>query len=191
MGVIQSTSAAFPKGQRILIDTNVLYWLTYASSRVFPRTLKPRDYQLSEYPSLFEQLINNENKLYYSRYSISELTSIIARVEASLDGKGQEFQRKSWLKNDNGRDIVVKELEAVIEAIESWADVLQCFPALDAKNYLERYSQVYLDGYDIYIEDEITNNKIGYILTDDIDFTSVPNLNVITANRKFSPKLAI
>lgn len=190
MSVILESSNSFPEKQRILIDTNVLYWLTYANSRVFPRTLKPQEYQLQDYPRIFGELLNKENTLYYSNYSISELASIIARVEASLDGCGTDFQRKKWLR-EKGRKIVLEELHVVTDTIESWADALDAHPPLNTAQYVERYGQVYLDGYDIYIENEISKNGIEFILTDDIDFTSVEVLNVITANRRVPKKLLI
>jgi hypothetical protein len=182
MSIIQEGSPAFPKSKNVLIDTNVLYWLTYANSRVFPRNLKPKEYQLEKYPRLFEQLLENQNTIYFSSYSISELASIIARVEASLNGKGQEFERKSWLKKEGGREIVVRELSMVIQSIESWAGLLNTHPPMPPSDYLNVYSQLYLDGYDIYIQNEISQNNVKYLLTDDIDFMSVPHLNIITAN---------
>lgn len=187
MGIILENSAAFPKNEKVLIDTNVLYWLTYASSRVFTKNLKPQDYQLQDYPKLFQKLIENGNELFFSNYSVSELASIIARVEASLSGQGLEYQRKKWLREEKGREIVLEELTVAVETMESWATPLNTHPPLSTNDYLAKYAQVYLDGYDIYIENELTENQVDYILTDDIDFISVDNLNVITANQR-SPR---
>ncbi|HIF9275676.1 TPA: hypothetical protein ACX6QR_003738 [Photobacterium damselae] len=191
MGIIKSSSEAFPKNQKVLIDTNVLYWLTYANSRVFPKTLQPRDYQLTDYPSIFEKLINCGNELFFSNYSISELASIIARVEASLSGKGSKHEIKKWLRESGGREIVSKELTTSIETIESWATALEAASPLNSNQYLKRYQQVYLDGYDIYIENDISSNGLTYILTDDIDFVSVDGLNIITANQSAPKRLLI
>lgn len=191
MGIILERSGAFPKNEKVLIDTNVLYWLTYASSRVFPKKLKPQDYQLQDYPKLFQKLIENDNELFFSNYSVSELASIIARVEASLSGQGLEYQRKKWLRDESGREAVLEELSIAVETISSWAKALNTHPPLSANAYLARYAQVYLDGYDIYIENEITENQVSYILTDDIDFISVDNLNVITANQRSPKRLLI
>lgn len=184
MGIILENSGAFPKNEKVLIDTNVLYWLTYASSRVFPKALTPQNYQLQDYPKLFEKLLENNNELFFSNYSVSELASIIARTEASLSGQGVEYQRKKWLREGRGREIVLRELTVVVDTVESWAVPLNTHPPLSTSDYLAKYAQVYLDGYDIYIENEISENKIGYILTDDIDFISVGNLKVITANQR-------
>ncbi|EJB5293675.1 PIN domain-containing protein [Vibrio cholerae] len=191
MGIIKSSSAAFPKNQKVLIDTNVLYWLTYANSRVFPTTLKPKEYQTTDYPSIFEKLIEYGNELFFSNYSISELASIIARVEASLDGQGSMYQRKNWLRQSRGRETVSEELTTVVETIESWATALTPTPPLSAGQYLERYQQVYLDGYDINIENDMSSNGLTYILTDDIDFVSVDGLNIITANQQAPKQLLI
>lgn len=67
MGIILEKSKSFPSQEKVLIDTNVLYWLTYANSRIFPRTLKPRDYQLEEYPKIFQKLIEYGNELFCMR----------------------------------------------------------------------------------------------------------------------------
>ncbi|WP_406849074.1 hypothetical protein AABD45_14590 [Vibrio vulnificus] len=183
MGIIKASSVAFPRNQKVLIDTNVLYWLTYANSRVFPTTLKPKEYQITDYPSIFEKLIEYENELFFSNYSISELASIIARVEASLDGQGSAYQRKKWLRLSGGRETVSEELATVVETIGSWATALTPTPPLSAGQYLDKYKQVYLDGYDVYIENDISSNGLSYILTDDIDFVSVDGLSIITANQ--------
>lgn len=181
MGIIKENSTNFPSNVDILIDTNVIYWLTYASSRSFPKTLKPQSYQLAEYPRLFEKIIKNNNRLYYSDFSTPELLSIIVRIEASLDGIDNRRDVKKWLR-DKGRNIVYKEIEPVLLWLESVAQPLTQQP-LSSREYHKRYGEVYLDGYDIYIEDGMTKNKISYVLTDDIDFTSITNCNVITANK--------
>lgn len=191
MGIVLENSKVFPVKQKILLDTNVLYWLTYANSRVFPRNLKPQEYQLDEYPRLFQKLIENENELFYSNYSISELASIIARVEASLSGRGREFERKKWLREENGRELVLEELSIVVETLESWSKPLESYAPPTSERYLERYAQVHLDGYDINIENEISKNQLMYVLTDDIDFVSVDKLNVITANKHHPKKLVM
>ncbi|ELV8728281.1 hypothetical protein QNE38_003325 [Vibrio fluvialis] len=191
MGIVLENSTAFPAEQKILLDTNVLYWLTYANSRVFPGTLKPQAYQLQEYPKLFQKLIEHDNELFFSNYSVSELASIITKVEASMSGKGRDYERKKWLREEKGREIVLKELSVAIQTIESWAKPLASQPPLSTDEYLTKFAKVHLDGYDINIENEITKNEVNYVLTDDIDFVSVDNLKVITANKSHPKKLVI
>ncbi|MFM2588625.1 hypothetical protein [Vibrio sp. TBV020] len=191
MGIILESSTSFPVKEKILLDTNVLYWLTYANSRVFPSRLKPQEYQLEEYPKLFQKLLEHENELFFSNYSISELASIIAKVEASLSGRGFDYERKKWLREENGRETVVKELTVAVETIESWAEPLASHPPLSSNEYLNKYAQVHLDGYDINIENELTKNQLSYVLTDDIDFISVDSLKVITANRRHPRAMVI
>lgn len=182
MKIIKINSNDFPKGKNILIDTNVIYWLTYASSRVFPRTLKPQPYQLEDYPQLFEKGLKENNKFFYSDYSAPELCNILVRVEASLDGINNKREHKKWLR-EKGREIVTKELDIILSSLESWATPLTRSIPISSREYHEKYSKVYLDGYDIYINDDISKNNIDYILTDDIDYTSLDNVNVITANK--------
>lgn len=64
-------------------------------------------------------------------------------------------------------------------------------PPLSTADYLTKYAQVHLDGYDINIENEISKNQLSYVLTDDIDFTSIESLKIITANKKHPKKLVI
>lgn len=191
MSIILESSKSFPTQEKVLLDTNVLYWLTYANSRIFPRMLKPQDYQLEEYPKIFQKLLENGNELFFSNYSVSELASIIARVEASLSGKGKEYERKKWLREEKGREIVLNELSIAVETIESWAQPLASHPPPSTADYLKRYAQVHLDGYDINIENELSKNKLNYVLTDDIDFTSVDSLKIITANKRHPKRLLI
>lgn len=182
MEIIKINSTDFPKGKNILIDTNVIYWLTYANARVFPKALKPQSYQLSEYPLLFEKGLKENNNFFYSNYSAPELCNILVRVEASLDGVENKREHKKWLRK-KGRELVTKELDIILNTLESWAKPLNGSIPLSSRDYHKKYSEVYLDGYDIYIENDITNNKIDYILTDDIDYTSLDCVNVITANK--------
>ncbi|ENG3800750.1 hypothetical protein [Proteus mirabilis] len=183
MRIYLNDSKNYPVKDNVLLDTNVLYWLTYANSRVFPKALKAKDYQLKDYPLLFEKLIENENNLFFSNYSISELANIISKVELSLSGRSGVYEKKKWLRHEGGRKIVLDELSMVIQALESWAKPLTSYPPLSTTDYLNKYNEVFLDGYDIHIGNEIFENKISYILTDDIDFNSIKNLNVITANK--------
>lgn len=170
------------KGQKILIDTNVIYWLTYASSRSFPKALKPLPYQTEKYPRIFEKLVNNDNVFFFSNYSISELTNIITRTEAGMDSISNKHDIKNWLRK-GGREEVLEELTTSLEALESWSSPLESEKPLSTKDYTKRFSEVFLDGYDINIEKEMKSNNIKYILTDDIDFNSVDYLYTITANR--------
>ncbi|MCJ8349189.1 hypothetical protein [Moritella sp.] len=183
MSSINISSSKFPQNEKVFLDTNVLYWLTFASARSLPSTLKPSAYQLEEYPALFQAVIEKNNQLIYSHYSIPELVNIIVNVESSLSGCGKRHEKKKWLRK-GGRQIIVSEMKTIIETLESWgATPLGPIPPLDATQYMDRYANVYLDGYDLFIENELSTNNIKYILTDDIDFLSVNSLDVITANR--------
>lgn len=185
--VFKLESANFPMQQKVFLDTNVIYWNTYASSRVFPSNLKPAAYQLSDYSSLLAKLIENENDLYFSHYSIPELVHIVARIESSLDACGSSHLRKKWLR-EKGREIVTGEMNSVIEALQSWATPLPPSLPYSSEDYMARYSEVYLDGYDLFLEKELVENGISLILTDDADFLSVEGFNLVTANKSIKSK---
>ncbi|MCU8035033.1 MULTISPECIES: hypothetical protein [unclassified Shewanella] len=180
--VFKLESDNFPVKQKVFLDTNVIYWNTYASSRVFPSSLKPAPYQLNDYSSLLAKLIENENTLYFSQYSIPELVHIVAGVESTLDACGSRHLRKKWLR-EKGREIVAGEIHSVIAALQSWATPLTPSLPYTCEKYIERYAQVYLDGYDLFLEKELTENEITLVLTDDADFFSVDGLNLVTANK--------
>lgn len=182
MAVIKINSANFPTEKNILIDTNVIYWLTYANARAFPKTLKPQRYQSEDYPLLLEKGFKENNRYFYSDYSAPELCNILVRVEAALDGIDNKREHKKWLR-EKGREIVKNELSQILNVLNSWATPLERSLPLSCSDYHKKYGEVYLDGYDIYIQNDISENHIDYILTDDIDYTSINNLNVITANK--------
>ncbi|WP_441002638.1 hypothetical protein [Pseudocolwellia agarivorans] len=172
-----------PAKENILLDTNVIYWMTYASSRVMPSSLKAQAYQLSSYPLIIESLLG-KNDLYYSRFSIPELFHLVSKIEASIDGVNNNREHKEWMRL-KGRDIVLNEMKSVLCAIENFAKLLDG----DEKSlvspikYLELYGAVFMDGYDIFIKNEMDTKNISFIITDDMDFGSVKGINVITANQ--------
>lgn len=165
----------------ILLDTNIIYWLTYAAKRSFPTSLSPKQYQTKEYPEIIDTLLSQENNLFYSRFSIPELFHIIAKVESSLDGVEQR-EIKKWLRK-KGRTIVSSEMEKVLEELNSLSSILnhRC-NQLSPNDFITLYNQVFLDGYDLFIVHDMHNAGLDHIVTDDIDFISVDSLNVITAN---------
>ncbi|MBB1342389.1 MAG: hypothetical protein ACTH4U_03590 [Pseudoalteromonas prydzensis] len=177
------TSSMVPEGIEILLDTNVIYWITYANSRVMPQALKPRAYQLDEYSSLLESFLG-VNTLRYSRFSIPELFHIVANTEAKLDSVTNTRDHKKWMR-DKGRDIVLNEMKVVLEALDNLAIILEPNEnvLLAPEDYLAIYGEVYLDGYDIFLKNEMDMNQIDYILSDDADYATIKDLNLITANK--------
>lgn len=180
--IIKIDNHDFPIKQNVFVDTNVIYWMTYASARHFPGRLKPLPYQIPGYSSLMEKLMNNDNKLFFSNYSIPELVHLVCRVEATLDSSEAGHLKKKWLQ-EKGRDIVSKEIESLLEVLTSWATPLKTTVAYSHDEYLTEYSKYYLDGYDLILLKELSENGISLVLTDDLDFSTIPQVTVITANK--------
>ncbi len=180
--IIKIGNSDFPSEKNVFVDTNVIYWMTYASSRNFPGRLKPLPYQIDGYSKLLEKLIINNNQLYFSNYSLPELVHLVAKVEATIDSSEAGHLKKKWLRQ-KGRDIVSTEIRNLLDVLKSWAIPLTTTMPYSHDEYLTEYSKYYLDGYDLILQKELTENRIDLVLTDDLDFSSVPHLSVITANR--------
>ena len=71
MSSINISSSKFPQNEKVFLDTNVLYWLTFASARSLPSTLKPSAYQLEEYPALFQAVIEKNNQLRHKPVAVN------------------------------------------------------------------------------------------------------------------------
>lgn len=175
--------SGFPEAENILLDTNIIYFMTYASSKVIPTNLKPKSAQTDCYSSHFEELLKRKNKFYYSQFSIPELYHIIARTEAQIDSVNNDFDKKKWLR-EGGRELVSDQMKMILQEINGLAKVL---PIIDnslitPENFIQSYESVYLDGYDIYLRNEMEVHNLKYIMTDDRDFLSVPEVTVITSD---------
>jgi hypothetical protein len=172
------------KSDIFLVDTNVWLWQTYTNASAIAQA-----YQLNNYPNYLAQALEIEATLSYSVLTLAELASVIERIELDIYNRnnGLSLKIKEYRHNyHTERANVVAEVQSAwsqVEAIAASAD-LQINDAI-AKSALTRFQTQAVDGYDLLILEAISRAGAGQIrvITDDMDYATVPDIQVFTSNR--------
>lgn len=170
-----------PKAADIfLVDTNVWYWMTYS------KATSPIPSQLSDYPNYLNRALSVSSKIHHSGLSLSELAHLIEKTEYKIyEQYVAAIKPKEYRHNLAGeRSRVISEIQAAWEQVTSLAGLLAVsidVPTTSAA--MSRFNTDKVDGYDIFLLESMKNNGVVQIVTDDGDFSSVPGIQVFTANR--------
>lgn len=167
-----------------LVDSNIWYWLTY--TRASLSDPPPKYYQINEYPKYINKVLLSKGKLVRCSLCLSELIHRIESTEyqiferTNINTKIKEFRYNYQIERQN----VIQEIKA------SWAQVKSMSKPISFKidqkvenKAMTRLDSQFIDGYDFFILEAIGQTKIRKIITDDGDYTSVPGIQVFTANR--------
>lgn len=183
--VIDIRSDAPKAEDSYLIDTNIWYWMTYSRASLANRP--PGHYQLTTYPSYISNALAANSKLYRCNLSLAELAHIIERTEREIYNNANMFvETKEYRHNyPLERANVVNQVQAAWSQVKSMASPLEAVELTDTitDNALSRFSTQHLDGYDLFILEAIAKAGVVKVITDDGDYTTVPNIQVFTANR--------
>ena len=171
------------KDDRFLVDTNVWFWMTYSRASQAPIT-----YQARTYPSYARMVRAAGGKLYRCNLSFAELAHAIERDERTVFNRtraaGTTVETKEFRHNyPTERSNVLAEIQSAWGLVKTLALPLEV--SIDESTTdvaLQKLSSVRVDGYDLFILEAMTSDGIGRIVTDDGDFTTVPGIQVFTAN---------
>ncbi len=177
-------------GDRFLVDTNVWYWLTYTRSANTARP--PQNYQVNQYPKYIRSALNAQSQIFWSALSMAELTTLIERTEYELFCKTSGLDPKNLSPKvyrhnhpQERSNQVIPEIKATWGQVESLGNCLESnISQATITQIIANFSQQALDGYDSLIVSAAKAANMNQILTDDIDFITVPEVIVFTANRK-------
>lgn len=183
-----------PKSDDVFfVDTNVWYWLTYASSKTFlNKDQAPSEYQTTLYPDFIQKALNVSAKLYYSPLSLAELANTIENIEFGIFemfniNDGKRIHRKQFRKIAKERKGVVQEVEAAWDTIASLANSLDCeLTEKLSEASMEIFKSSNLDPYDAFFIEIMRTNNLTKIITDDADFGSTTGLQIFTANSRLN-----
>lgn len=171
------------KSDIFLVDTNVWLWQTYRNADF---TAKP--YQLKDYPNYLDKALEQGATLSYAVLTLAELASVIERIERDIynQNNNSSLKSKEYRHNyPNERDNVVSEVQAAWSQVESIA-ISADLTINDeiAKAALNRFQTQAVDGYDLLILEAISRAETGQIriITDDMDYATVPNIQMFTSN---------
>lgn len=167
-----------------LVDTNVWFWATY--TRALLTDSPPLPYQQQSYPAYLSKARRNKAKLFRCGLTLAELAHRIEATERQIfEGQtGNKTQTKEFRHNfPHHRTYVASEVKTAWEQVKALATPLDLTiedSLTDAA--LTRFNNQLLDGYDLFFLESALRKGLGQILTDDIDFCTVPGITVFTAN---------
>lgn len=179
--VIDITSYTPSEQEKFLIDTNVLFWMTYSKG------IPPNQLYLHDYNTFINATLANGSLLFHSGLSLAELAHIIEKTEREIHESviGRKIKTKEF-RNDysNERNDAIKEIQAAWMQVENLASQIELTicPAITS-SCISNMPLNTLDGYDLMIHKSMSDSEILNIITHDADYTSVPGINVFTINR--------
>lgn len=176
------------KDETYFIDTNVWFWSTYVASKQIILPKHPQPYQLAEYPRFLERALTEKAVLCHCALTLTELAYVIEKTELDLYRKkigNDNFEKKEFRKLSKERSVVLNEINVAWDTINQMS---RCVEIKMDMAFVERgrevLSEAPLDPYDALYVQAMRANKIDYVVTDDIDFSTVNRQIMITANSK-------
>lgn len=166
-----------------LIDTNVLYWMTYTrASQAIP---PPFPNQTITYPSYLSKAINTKSKLYRCGLSLAELAHIIEKNEREIFNRSHTPVRTKEFRHNHSSE----HNNVVTEIQSAWGQVKNFAISLDISidesttdSALNKFTNHTVDGYDLFTIEAISKAGVVQIISDDGDFATVQGLQVFTCN---------
>ncbi len=177
------------KGDVFLVDTNALLWMTY--SKVSNAQGNSRLGIIQKYQDYLNDAIQNGATLLYSGLSLAELTHQVENYEFSIYNKTvrqsppptkKEFRHNPGYANNQKQ--ILLETKSVWQQVSQFGVLLETHidnRIVQSAGY--RMKNCKIDGYDIFILESMMQKGVTKIITDDGDFSTVPGIEVFTANR--------
>lgn len=179
--VIDINSDVPGRGDKLLVDSNVWYWMTYSQASYGMDSWRLP--LISIYPGYVNNALAAGAKLFYCGLSLAELAHLIEKTEHQIFNvtlKPKEFRHNY----PQARAKVVAEVQA------AWGQVISIAKSLSFKlnqktsdSALLRFPQAPVDGYDLFLLEAMSQQNKLSILTDDGDFATIAGIQVFTANR--------
>jgi len=170
------------QGDIFLVDTNVWFWQTYTNAGFGANAS-----QFSIYLTYLNQALVNGATLTYSGLILAELAHIIERTEYQIYIQSHgHLPLKEYRHNDpNQRMNVVAEVQSAWSQVKALAVPLNLTvddATTDAA--LNRFQTQAVDGYYLLLLEAISRAEAGKIkiITNDMDYAVVPDIQVFTSN---------
>jgi hypothetical protein len=171
------------KSDIFLVDTNVWLWQAYTNAN-----FTAKSYQLSDYPNYIVNVLRQGGTLSYSVLALAEIASVIERIEKDIYSRdsGLNLTLKEYRHN-----IPDERLKVVAEVEWAWNQIESIAISADltindevAKAALTRFQSQAVDGYDLLILEAISRAGAEQIriITDDMDYATVPDIQMFTSN---------
>jgi hypothetical protein len=165
------------------VDTNVWFWQTYTNA-----VSGANSYQRSNYPNYINLALSNGATLTYSGLTLAELAHIIEKTEYDIYVKSNgDLRIKEYRHN-----YPIERANVVSKVKSAWSQVKALAISInltvdDATTdaAINRFTTQAVDGYDLLMLEAISKAGAGTvkIITDDMDYSVVPGIQVFTSNK--------
>ncbi|MTJ31044.1 hypothetical protein [Aphanizomenon sp. UHCC 0183] len=165
------------------VDTNIWFWQTYTNA-----AFTAKRYQITDYPNYINKTRQNGATLTYSGLTLAELAHIIEKTEYDIYVQSNGYLHFKKYRHDypTERANVVAEVQFTWRRIKKIAipiDLTVDDATTDAA--INRFTTQAVDGYDLLMLEAISKAGAGTvkIITDDMDYSVVPGIEVFTSNK--------
>lgn len=172
---------------QLLVDTNVWIWYSYTPAALGASPSAQRG--INAYMAFMMKVRAARGTLLRCGLCLAELGATIERYEREtfnrLEG-GRVLDKKEFRHClPESRKKVVSEIAAAWSSVCAAASVAEVVISEKTTNAaLECYSRAETDGIDAFLLEAVRGTREVQVLTDDIDFVTVPDVHVFTANAK-------
>ena len=178
------------KSDIFFVDTNVWFWETYAQTYEYRGF---SNYQIRNYPNYLRQAGLHGATLTYSGLTLAELAHLIEKkeyekyIKSNGDLPIKEYRHNYPLE----RAIVVNAVQFVWRRVKNRAKLID-LAVNDATTdaAIKRFSTQAVDGYDLLLLETISKAGQFQVITDDIDYSVVPDIQVFTSNNRLIQEAA-
>lgn len=179
------------QGDIFLVDTNVWFWQTYTNARFGTNAAR-----FSNYLNYLNQALSNGATLTYSGLTLAELTHIIEKTEYKIYIQSHgNLPIKEYRHNyPTERANVVAEVKLAWSQVKALAvPVNLTVDDATTDAAINRFQTQAVDGYDLLLLEAINRAGAGQvkIITDDMDYSVVPGIQVFTSNNYVIQEAAI
>ena len=167
-----------------LVDSNVWYWTTYTKANLADR--QPKAYQINDYPTYIGKALSAKSKLFRCGLSFAELAHLIEKTEREIYVRANGvLSTKEYRHNcSSGRSNVITEVQTAWDQIKSMSQMIEVqIDETITDAALSRFSTQPLDGYDLFMLEAISKAGVLKVITDDGDYSTVPGIQLFTANQ--------
>jgi hypothetical protein len=171
------------KGKTFFVDTNVWFW--FLSTTGYGNG---QNYQTEAYPNFISDIFSS-NKLYACVANLIELSYLIEDTcyKIYCDENDIKIGKKTYrYEFPEERKRIVEEINSVWKSLKDYASILdtEIKAGMDINNILESITSGMVDAYDAIMLNNMKKYRIDCIISDDFDFSSIPNISIYTANNR-------
>ena len=174
----------------LLVDTNVWLWQTYGvSPDPNPNKVRRAEQKLKIYTRYLSAALSRKVQLKYCGLILAELAHVIEKAEFEIFKRSNDI---GHLSSKEYRHNYPDEHALVAGSVRNaWSQVTMLASSADltiderlADTAADHFQQIALDGYDLFLLQAIRNTGIKpvQVLTDDMDYASVPGIQLFTSN---------